>query len=131
MRALEARAASRMVRCGISLCGAKDAPTHQLLLVLDGQGHIRQNGAEVDLVLVLEASLLHARFPLVCKRAGCVVLFEHGHLLAGLFESFQTCLELLLVLLGVFAPHENLNRDLAAFQRLEVRRCIAVSACAA
>jgi hypothetical protein len=105
----------------VSGCLAKsDGNTYKLFLVLDGQGNIGQDGRQFDLVFVLEPGFLESGAPLVCKSASCAVLLKHSDLLAGLFDGVQARLKLLLVLLGVFAANKNLDRDLAALERLEI-----------
>lgn len=94
--------------------------TYQLLLVLDGQGGVGHDGGQIDLVLLLEASLVKGSLPLVRKGVVGVVLLQHRHLLARLLHRLETCLELLLVLLGVLAADENLHRHLATFEWLKV-----------
>jgi hypothetical protein len=94
------------------------ASTYKLFLVLDRQCSVRQEKAEIDLVLILEACLLKRNLPLLGERSSRIVLLKHSDLLARLLECVQACLELLLVLLWVLATDENLNRDLATLQRL-------------
>ena len=127
MRALEAREASRMVRCGglaeYKTEQAAGQTTHQLVLVLDGQGGVGEDGGQVDLVLLLDGSLGEGSLPLVCEAADSRVLFQDGNLLVGLLERVDACLELLFVLVGVLAADEDLNGDLAALEGLEVGGC--------
>jgi hypothetical protein len=97
--------------------------THQLVLVLDGQGGVGEDRRQVDLVLLLDVSLSKGSLPLVGETARSVVLFQDGNLLASLLERVDACLELLLVLVGVLAADKDLDRDLAALEGLEVGSC--------
>lgn len=94
--------------------------TYQLLRVLDRHGRLRKDRTELDLILFLDTGFGKGRFPLIGKAAGRVVFLENGDLLAGLLHGIQAFLELFFVLVGVLAPNQDLNRNLAALQRLEI-----------
>lgn len=97
---------------------------YQLLLVLDGQRGLRQDGRQVNLVLLLDASLCECGLPLVCEASRGAILLEHSNLLAGILERVDASLKLLLILLGVLAAYKDLNGHLATLQRLQIRGCM-------